>query len=215
MFKQILKIALKGILAGIAISIGGFLFIKTKEHTGNHVLASFLFSIGLIFVCNFQYFLYTGKICYLIDEWKNKEQLNYGIQLLFGYFGNLIGALIVALSVKYTISMPDFVKTMITSKATDNWYSLIVKGAFCGILIFIAVEGFKKIDNSLGKYIVLFLCVGGFIISGYEHSIADAFYFFLGNDILSTIPALLLITLGNTIGGLIFPAIYLLIKKLD
>ena len=91
----------------------------------------------------------------------------------------------------------------------------IVKGIFCGILIFVAVDGFKKIDNSLGKYIVLFLCVGGFIVCGYEHSIADAFYFFLSKDILSTIPALLLITLGNTIGGLIFPAIYFAIKKLD
>lgn len=215
MFKQILRVSLKGILAGIAISIGGFLFIKTKEHTGNHVLASFLFAIGLIFVCNFQYFLYTGKICYLFDEWKNKEQLNYGIQLLIGYLGNIIGALIVALSLKYTISLPDFVETMVESKATDNWYSLIVKGIFCGILIFVAVDGFKKIDNSLGKYIVLFLCVGGFIVCGYEHSIADAFYFFLSKDILSTIPALLLITLGNTIGGLIFPAIYFAIKKLD
>ena len=215
MFKQILKVFLKGILAGIAISIGGFLFIKTKEHTGNHVLASFLFAIGLIFVCNFQYFLYTGKICYLFDELKNKEQLNYVVQLIIGYLGNILGALVVALSIKYTISLPDFVQTMVESKATDNWYSLIVKGIFCGILIFVAVDGFKKIDNNLGKYIVLFLCVGGFIVCGYEHSIADAFYFFLSKDILSTIPALLLITLGNTIGGLIFPAMYIAIKKLN
>ena len=34
MTKQILKIALKGILAGIAISIGGFLFIKTNSLYG-------------------------------------------------------------------------------------------------------------------------------------------------------------------------------------
>ena len=60
---------------------------------------------------------------------------------------------------------------------------------------------------------ILVLCVGAFIVCGFEHSIADAFYFSLSSDIPSTIVPLLLITLGNTIGGLLFPAIYLLIGK--
>ena len=77
------------------------------------------------------------------------------------------------------------------------------------------MEGFKKSKADIGKYVILILCVGTFIVCGFEHSIADAFYFSLSENFLETIPALLLITLGNTIGGLIFPAIYLLIKKLD
>lgn len=213
MVKKVLKVFIKGILAGFAISLGGLVFIKTKEYTGNHVLGAYLFATGLILVCNFDYFLYTGKICYAIENFKVKQDLHYGFQLLIGYLGNLVGALITALLVKLTIGLPDFVEGMILSRVNDTWYGLIIKGFFCGILVYLAVEGFKKINNNFGKYAVLVLCIGGFIVCGFEHSIADAFYFGLSDDILITIVPLLLITLGNTLGGLILPFINLLYKE--
>lgn len=210
---KFVNIFLKGLLAGIAISFGGLVYIMTRKLIGNAVLGAYLFSIGLILVCNFGYFLYTGKICYLIDELKNKTRPNYIIQLILGYLGNVIGALIFGLTCKLVLDMPDFVETMISDKVNDEWYSLIIKGIFCGILIYLAVEGFKKSKTDIGKYVILILCVGTFIVCGFEHSIADAFYFSLSENFLETIPALLLITLGNTIGGLLFPVIKLIIKE--
>lgn len=208
-----IKIFLKGILAGVAISFGGLVYIMTRKLTGNAVAGAYLFSIGLILVCNFGYFLYTGKICYLIDELKNKTKPNYILQLILGYLGNVIGALIFGLSCKLVLDMPEFVETMISSKVNDEWYSLIIKGMFCGILIYLAVEGFKKSQTDIGKYIILILCVGTFIVCGFEHSIADAFYFSLSDNLLEAIIPLLFITLGNTIGGLLFPVIKLIIKE--
>ena len=102
---------------------------------------------------------------------------------------------------------------MISSKVNDELYSLIIKGMFCGILIYLAVEGFKKSKTDIGKYVILILCVGTFIVCGFEHSIADAFYFSLSDNLLETIIPLLFITLGNTIGGLLFPVIKLIIKE--
>lgn len=215
MVKKIISIFIKGLLAGFAISLGGFIFIMTKHYLNNHILASYLFATGLILVCNFGYFLYTGKICYLFDELKKKERPNFIIQLMVGYLGNVLGAFLVAFILKNILVIPDFVEEMIQARITDSWYGLIIKGAFCGILIYLAVEGFKNIKNDIGKYVVLVLCVGAFIICGFEHSIADAFYFGLGNNILTTLPALILITLGNTIGGLLLPSIKLLINKLE
>lgn len=208
-----IKIFLKGILAGVAISFGGLVYIMTRKLTGNAVAGAYLFSIGLILVCNFGYFLYTGKICYLIDELKNKTKPNYILQLILGYLGNVIGALIFGFACKLVLDMPEFVETMISSKVNDEWYSLIIKGMFCGILIYLAVEGFKKSQTAIGKYIILILCVGTFIVCGFEHSIADAFYFSLSDNLLETIIPLLFITLGNTIGGLLFPVIKLIIKE--
>ena len=208
-----INIILKGILAGVAISFGGLVYIMTRKLIGNAVAGAYLFSIGLILVCNFGYFLYTGKICYLIDELKNKTKPNYILQLILGYLGNVIGALIFGLSCKLVLDMPEFVETMISSKVNDEWYSLIIKGMFCGILIYLAVEGFKKSKTDIGKYVILILCVGTFIVCGFEHSIADAFYFSLSDNLLETIIPLLFITLGNTIGGLLFPVIKLIIKE--
>lgn len=213
MGKKLFNVFLKGLLAGIAISLGGLIFIMTRKHIDNFVAGAYLFSTGLILVCNFGYFLYTGKICYLIDELKKKEKPNYVLQLIIGYLGNVVGAFAFGLINKAVLTMPVFVQPMIDSKVNDSWYGLIIKGVFCGVLIFLAVEGFKKSKTDIGKYVILVLCVGAFIVCGFEHSIADAFYFSLSNDIASTIVPLLLITLGNTIGGLLFPAIYLLIGK--
>ena len=63
-----LKTLIKGILAGIAISFGGFLCIRTNAIAANTILGSFLFSFGLILICNFNFNLYTGKVCYLFDN---------------------------------------------------------------------------------------------------------------------------------------------------
>lgn len=215
MVKKLISVFIKGLLAGFAISLGGFIFIMTKKYLDNHILASYLFATGLILVCNFGYFLYTGKVCYLFDELKKKEKPNYIVQLIIGYLGNVLGAFLVAFVLKNILVIPELVEGMINARVVDSWYGLILKGALCGILIYLAVEGFKNSKTDIGKYVVLVLCVGAFIICGFEHSIADAFYFGLGDNLLSTIPALLLITLGNTIGGLLFPAIKLLIEKLE
>ena len=79
-----LKTLLKGILAGIAISFGGFLCIRTNAIASNTILGSFLFSFGLILICNFNFNLYTGKVCYLFDN-KDKPFIKRLIDLLLKY----------------------------------------------------------------------------------------------------------------------------------
>ena len=73
-----LSVLIKGILAGICISIGGYLCLKVNVAANSKAIGAFLFPIGLILICNFGYFLYTGKICYLFE---NKEQ-SYLVKIL-------------------------------------------------------------------------------------------------------------------------------------
>ena len=103
---------------------------------------------------------------------------------------------------------------MINSKLGDIWYSTAIKSFLCGMLVYLAVEGFKKIENNFGKYVVLVLCIGGFVFAGYEHCVANMFYYSLGASYtLDTLLVLLLCILFNSIGGLFIPTINLLIKK--
>ena len=98
--------------------------------------------------------------------------------------------------------------TSVTSKIDYQWYQMIGLSFFCGMLVYIAVEGFKKIENNFGKYVVLMLAIGGFIVSGFEHSIANMFYYFLsGNFSVIAFLSLLLCVIGNSIGGLFIPLI--------
>ena len=50
----------------------------------------------------------------------------------------------------------------------QNLYKSIILSAFCGMLVYIAVEGFKVIEHHIGKYLVLILAIAGFIICGFE-----------------------------------------------
>ena len=220
-----IKTLLKGVLAGIAISFGGFLCIRTNAIASNTILGSFLFSFGLILICNFNFNLYTGKVCYLFDN-KDKSLIKRILDLLIMLGGNLIGTLFFANVLRLVMAdnainnkLMETLITSVNSKINYEWYQMIGLSFFCGMLVYIAVEGFKKIENNFGKYVVLMLAIGGFIVSGFEHSIANMFYYFLsGNYSVIAFMSLLLCVIGNSIGGLFIPLINKIInynKKIE
>lgn len=74
----------------------------------------------------------------------------------------------------------------------------------CNIFVFLAVEGYRSFPHAIGKYAAIFLGIAVFILSGYEHSIADMFYYFTAGAMdLAALGRILVIALGNTCGGLI------------
>ena len=63
-----MKVLLKGFLAGMAISIGGWLYLASRSASVSVVLPAFLFSLGLMSICAFDFHLYTGRICYVFNN---------------------------------------------------------------------------------------------------------------------------------------------------
>lgn len=206
--KDLCSTLLKGILAGISISIGGIIYIKAKEQTILSLFPAFLFPIGLILICCFDFFLYTGRICYFTKSFKDKTVLPTSITLLVGLLGNFIGTLILGVFLHFALEPTTIVNKMIETKLNYEWWRLVILGMGCGMLIYFAVEGFKKIQSNLGKYLVLILCISGFIICGFEHCIADMFYFIYSFTFsLKAFTTILFVILGNSLGGIV---IYLL-----
>jgi len=74
---------------------------------------------------------------------------------------------------------------------------MLADGFGCGALIYLAVELYRKTKS----FIPVIICVMAFILSGTEHSIADAFY--LGASILSwkAFGYLGLVIVGNSLGA--------------
>jgi formate/nitrite transporter FocA (FNT family) len=58
------------------------------------------------------------------------------------------------------------------------------------------------------------LCVAVFILAGFEHCIADMFYFALSGKLAEGFPSLLIITAGNILGGILIPVVNLINKEL-
>ena len=81
---------------------------------------------------------------------------------------------------------------------------ILITAFFCGILMYTAVAIYKEKGSPLG----IFFCVPVFILSGFEHSIADMFYFFCARMFSGEVFLfLLLVVIGNAVGGMFIPAL--------
>lgn len=203
-----MKILFKSFLAGIMIAIGCTVFLSIE----NKVIGASLFSIGLFGVLIYNLNLYTGKIGYLITN----LNLKYIKELIITLIGNFIGACSVGFILRYTrIYDKIYEKSLIlaNTKLNDNILSIFILSIFCGLLMYYAVNGFKK-QTDFGKYLVVYLGVAVFILCGFEHCIANMYYFSVA-DIwsLKTLGYTGIMVLGNSIGSFIIPLCNLVIKE--
>lgn len=202
-----MKILFKSFLAEIMIAIGGTVFLSIE----NKVIGASLFSIGLFGVLIYNLNLYTGKIGYLITNFN----LKYIKELIITLIGNFIGACSVGFILRYTrIYDKIYEKSLIlaNTKLNDNILSIFILSIFCGLLMYYAVNGFKK-QTDFGKYLVVYLGVAVFILCGFEHCIANMYYFSVA-DIwsLKTLGYTGIMVLGNSLGSFIIPLCNLVIK---
>ena len=184
-----------GVFAGMLVSIGGTVLLSCE----NSVTGAVLFSIALLVICYRGYSLYTGKIGYLVLSHTKRDV----ISLLTGLLGNLIGTALCGLAVAYALpNRAVKAAAMWGNKMLIAYPAVFIRAIFCGILMYLAVAIWKDHKSTLA----IFFCVPVFILSGFEHSIADLFYFFAsgawsGRAVLF----LVIVVLGNTVGGMLFP----------
>lgn len=190
------------------IAIGGTIFLSIE----NKVIGASLFSIGLFGVLIYNLNLYTGKIGYLITNFN----LKYIKELIITLIGNFIGACSVGFILRYTRIYDNIYKKSLilaNTKLNDNILSIFILSIFCGLLMYFAVNGFKK-QTDFGKYLVVYLGVAVFILCGFEHCIANMYYFSVA-DIwsLKTLGYTGIMVLGNSLGSFIIPLCNLVIKE--
>ena len=208
MKKDILRFIVSSFLAGIAIAIGGTVFLSLE----NKVIGASLFSIGLFFIVTRQLHLYTGKVGYIFD---NKPK--YLIEVLVTIGGNFIGTFLVGNLLRLTRiydGIHEKVKILYDAKINDSMLSIFILSIFCGILMYLAVNGYKEVKDSVGKYLSVYLAVVVFILCGFEHSIANMYYFSVANMwSLKVVLYIVIMILGNAVGGVLFPLCGKVINK--
>ena len=182
------------ILAGALVGIG----VVINTISENKYVGAMLFSVALLVIMKLQLQLYTGQIGYFFD--KKFNPMEYLLMLLGNFAGASIPVLLVA-SANSTFREKIF--QVSANKFAHSYYELFVYGIFCGVLMLIAVY--------CKEMLITVFCIMVFILSGYEHCVAD-FSFVLINLSLSNLIKFLLIVLGNSVGSIIT---YSLIKPQD
>lgn len=203
-----------GILAGVFISMAAVAYLVSA----NAVVGSVLFAFGLLTIVNYNFQLFTGVVGYISTQQSAKEYLTYSLFTAGVWFWNLIGSLIVGLLVSntrtYAVIYPKL-HALMQTKCNDSSASLLILGIFCGILMFIAVNTYKRTEAPpVAKVVLLFACVVVFILSGYEHCVANMGYIALYRKFDPQIIRVLLVTsCGNIIGCNAIPLCLRLAKK--
>ena len=198
------------ICAGMCIGVGGTVYLMCTSK----LLGAVLFSVGLLTILVFGLKLFTGMTGYLFGE---QSKLKYFITLIVVWAGNFIGTFLVGLAVRNTrlaLNIIPISQALVAAKLEDSWYSLMVLGVFCGLLMYIGVDSFKKLNDNYGtlRTLMPIICVTTFIIAGFEHCIANMFYCTVAGLSLKSLVMLLIVTAGNIIGSFIIPAASLCIK---
>lgn len=196
----VIKNLILSIYSGLCIGLGGTVYLSCD----NKILGSFLFGLGLFTILNFGFNLFTGKVGYFVNN-KPSYWGFLGIVWLGNFIGTFLFAKMIA-ATRYGATLQVKANALCLVKDGDSIVSLLVLGIFCGMLMFIAADGYKNIENQVGKVVVVFLPVMVFILSGFEHCIADMFYFSLAGDFSALmLKSLIVITVGNSIGGGLIP----------
>lgn len=193
-YKYIHMFAL-AVLAGIAIGIGGVVYLTLENKT----VGALLFTIGLYTICVHGLNLFTGKAGYLVVQ-----PVSYLLHLLIIWCGNLAGTALTAFAIRQTriAEISQTAGTICQAKQNDSLLSLFILAIFCGFLMYISVDGYKSTQNP----IILFLGVATFILCGFEHCIADMFYFSAaGIWSVQSFYRIVIISFGNVAGSILIP----------
>ena len=195
-----LKKTLSGLSAGILITIGGSVFLACDSR----YVGAVMFSVALLCICLKSYALFTGKVGFMPEK-HGREEFSV---LLLGLLGNAIGTILGGYLIRAGLpARGDAAQQLCEAKLLQLPGQTFVRALFCGILMYLAVSIYRDQKNVIG---ILF-CIPVFILSGFEHSIADIFYFAASGIVsMKAFGFLWMVILGNSVGGMLLPALQML-----
>lgn len=199
-----MKTLASSFLAGAFICIAALVFLSVQPSIA---LGSFLFGFGLLAIVTRRYALFTGVSGYVIDQNGAAATFKYMLFMLAVWLGNMLGCIAVG-SVAGSMHAVA-AESLINAKCQANEMALFARAMMCGALMHLAVDTYKHSNADIAnKLALLFLCVAAFILSGFEHCIANMAYACISGTLLNAavMKMLLASTVGNIAGGVIFNA---------
>ncbi len=177
------------VFAGICIGIAGFGYLAEKS-----IIGAVLFAFGLLTVVHYGLRLYTGTAGFI-----QKGEVG---RLFYILLGNLVGCLLVGLMVRCSpMPLQDTAQKILEGRLAMGPLKGFVLSIGCGMIMTTAVTFARK-----GQNLPLLFGVPLFIMCGFPHCVADAFYYlcvpvsFLSENILPVILFYVSIVFGNFVG---------------
>ena len=188
----------KSFMAGVAIAIGATVYLSLTE---SRIAGACLFAIGLLSIFLYGFNLFTGKVGFAVVR-----KPIFIAELCIIWIGNLCGTWLVGTILSFTRIYPALHEAsakICSAKLNDSMMSLFCLAIFCGMMMFLAADRYLTATDPVSKHLVVFLPVMVFILSGFEHCVANMYYFTVAECwSLDAFVRLFVMTLGNACGAL-------------
>jgi formate transporter len=186
----LLSMLMLSILAGGFIGLGSLYFVIVKSDptlgfAARQVLGGVVFSLGLILVVVAGAELFTGNNL-LAMAWADGKISTFEVLRNWGVvcIGNFIGAAGLALLV-YLSRHPDMNQGAIAqeyikiaeAKAALPFWTAFFKGVMCNVLVCMAVWMAFAGRSVVDKVVAIVLPISAFVAAGFEHSVANMYFF--------------------------------------
>lgn len=214
--KRVRALILQGILAGMFIAMGAIGYFKLVAYTVDPGIGKFLgaliFPTGIIAILLLGVELFTSDCMAILSVYKGQAKLSSFMKVLgLVIFGNLIGAIIMALFSTgagiFSDHMLEIVFKSAIAKTTMPIGQMFISAVLCNIIVCGGVMMAYTANTLVGKIVAIWFPIAVFVLSGTEHIVANMFYlmmaYFNGANIsvIGILTSFIVVTIGNFIGG--------------
>lgn len=251
--KSTKTLVIMGFLAGMFIALGACASMVASHGIENYgiakLVAGAVFPVGLIMIIALGAELFTGDCMMVFGVWNGKySYMTMWKKLFIIWLSNFAGALVIVaivffsgqLDISYGALGAYVIKTAY-GKVSLTWIQAFVSGIGCNIIVCAAMLMAYGATDVTGKISAAFFTIMAFIVTGFEHCIANMYYLVAGImastnhdyvelaeeiyhihpeqvatiDLLGMLGNLIPVTLGNIVGGMIFLGLPMYILNIE
>lgn len=218
------QLLILSIMAGAFIAFGALFYTlvvsdSTLGAGPTRLIGGLAFSVGLILVVIAGGELFTGNSL-MVVAWLDRTLSSARLMRNWGivYIGNFIGAILVAFLVILsgmlnTDALSETAARIAETKLSLTLIEALFRGILCNILVCLAVWMSFAAHTVSGKVMVIVPPIAAFVAIGFEHSVANMYVIPLAMfsgitpyDLVGFLENLVVVTVGNVLGGGVFVA---------
>lgn len=211
------KYFMKAVMAGFFIVVAmifsnvvGNVFSKTMPEWGKF-LGALVFAIAVLLIVLVGGELFTGNNLVMAFGAFDKKVTwaEVGKVWVVSYIGNFVGCAVLSLIfvAAGASGTKDYFAGFINNKLTIPVSEMFFRAVLCNFFVCLAVLCGIKLKDETAKILMIIICISGFVVSGFEHCIANMGIFVTAGCLVPglSIPAMLrsmvIVTIGNMVGG--------------
>lgn len=217
------KYFLRAIVAGFFIAVAmifcnviGSVF-KDSDPAWGKILGAIGFSIAVLLIVFIGSELFTGNNLVMAFGAYGKA-VTWGQVTkvwIFSYLGNFVGCFVFSgiFVLAGASGTKDYFAGFIDAKLAIPAGEMFFRAILCNFFVCLAVACGIKCKEETTKFLMIVMCISGFVVSGFEHCIANmavfttAFFLVPGLSMGAILRSMLIVTIGNIIGGAVLLAL--------